>query len=128
MSTRQRKHAAIYVRTASRSQEDAGAVERQIQSGRQTSRDLGATVTLEFVDKGAPGTSLDRAGLQGLLTHIEAYPVDYVVCADLSRLARDYECFRALSTILERSGVEVVFANGAPRDFLEWPATPVLPA
>src|SRR5262249_20583029 len=65
-STSQHKRAAIYVRTASTSQEDAGAVERQIDSCRQTSRDLGATVTLEFVDKGVPGTSLDRTGLQGL--------------------------------------------------------------
>lgn len=42
----------------------------------------------EFVDAGASGTSLHRAGLQKLLTYVEENHIDYVIVHKLDRLAR----------------------------------------
>jgi DNA invertase Pin-like site-specific DNA recombinase len=112
MSSNGHRHAVIYVRTASRRQTDATAIKAQLRACRRVVRDLGAVLTFEFIDRGSSGASLDRAGLKGLLAHIEAHQVNYVVCTDGLRLARDYPLLTSLTTRLVSSGVQVILIDG----------------
>jgi DNA invertase Pin-like site-specific DNA recombinase len=111
MSAKEMPRAVAYARTASRKREDQAALAHQLHACRQVARELDATLEREFVDHGISGLTLNRVGLRQLLAYVAANPVDYVICADGTRLTRDYEHFKCLMQQLTAHHVRVVLAD-----------------
>jgi len=116
MPSTRTKRSVAYARTASRQQADRGAIERQLRACRRAASERGLTLAQEFADDGASGLTLERAALRELLAYVAANPVDYVICSDAARLARDYQLFRSLMRQLRTCQARVIFADDVSRD------------
>lgn len=116
MASQQLRRAVAYARTASRWKADQDAIDHQLHACRQVAAELGAALEHEFGDHGVSGLTLERAALRQLLAYVAAKPVDYVICSDTARLARNYQLFRSLMRQLRDCQARVIFAGDVSRD------------
>ena len=75
--------------------EDGLSITAQLNEIREYATARGWTVVSEFVDPGISGQTLDRPGLQSLLTAAEQGAFEIVIVHELSRLSRSsvYDTF-----------------------------------
>ena len=82
------KAAFIYARTSTETQVERGqGLDVQLKLCRDYCRKHRLEVRGEFVDEGVSGASIDRDGLQAMLSNLNG--VDYIVVSNTSRLWRD---------------------------------------
>ena len=108
---------AVYARVSTDMQaEDGLSIAAQLAEIREFAATRQWTVVTEFVDAGISGQTLDRPGLQGMLSAAEQGAFDIVMVHELSRLSRSsvYETF-AIFERLGRAGVG--FASVKDPDF-----------
>jgi DNA invertase Pin-like site-specific DNA recombinase len=107
-----KRSAVLYLRVASADQQDQrdGIAQQRAVCTREAER-LGAVVTDEYVDAGASGSRMNRAGLLGLLRRVAEQPIRYVIVRDRTRLARSAADDATINERLKRSGVTVVSAD-----------------
>lgn len=87
---------AAYVRVSTEMQAEEGlSITAQLNEIREYATARGWTVVSEFVDAGITGQTLDRPGLQSLLTAAEQGAFDILIVHELSRLSRSsvYDTF-----------------------------------
>jgi site-specific DNA recombinase len=87
---------AVYARVSTEMQAEEGlSIAAQLTEMREFVAARGWTVVSEFVDAGITGQTLDRPGLQSLLTAAEQDAFDIVIVHELSRLSRSsvYDTF-----------------------------------
>ena len=87
---------AAYARVSTEMQAEEGlSITAQLNEIREFATARGWTVVSEFVDAGISGQTLDRPGLQSLLTAAEQGAFDIVIVHELSRLSRSsvYDTF-----------------------------------
>jgi len=113
MSREKMRRAVAYARTASTREVDRGAVVSQLHTCRRMAGGLNATLEHEFADHGISGLTLDRPTLRQLLAYVAAHAVDYVICADASRLARDHGLLRRVTRRLHTHHIRIVFADAS---------------
>lgn len=112
--------ACIYARVSTKGQE----FERQLVELRQYADNMGYEVVQEFTEKISGAKKVEeREALMGLLSYVEANPVDKVLiyeCSRLSRRAVDFlsviETLTALkiSVYIHQNGLETLLPNGTP--------------
>lgn len=112
--------ACIYTRVSTKGQE----FERQLAELRQYAEKMGYEVVMEFSEKISGAKKVEeREALVGLLSYVEANPVDKVLiyeCSRLSRRAVDLlsviETLSALkvSVYIHQNGLETLLPNGTP--------------
>lgn len=112
--------ACIYARVSTKGQE----YERQLVELRQYAEKMGYEVVMEFSEKISGAKKVEeREALVGLLSYVEANPVDKVLiyeCSRLSRRAVDFlsviETLTALkvSVYIHQNGLETLLPNGSP--------------
>ena len=110
----------IYARVSTNSQE----YDRQLSELREYASNMGYEVVKEFAEKISGAKKVEeREALVGLLSYVEANPVDKVLiyeCSRLSRRAVDFlsviETLSALkiSVYIHQNGLETLLPNGAP--------------
>jgi DNA invertase Pin-like site-specific DNA recombinase len=105
--------AVIYTRTASRADEDAGLIAEQINACLQIAAQHGIEVVRVFADAGLSGVTSERPVLRALLEYLTTHSVDYLICSDINRLARDYTLYRRLTTAITGHGVRVLDSSAA---------------
>lgn len=112
--------ACIYARVSTKGQE----YERQLIELRQYAEKMNYEVMMEFSEKISGAKKVEeREALVGLLSYVEANPVDKVLiyeCSRLSRRAVDFltviETLTALkvSVYIHQNGLETLLPNGTP--------------
>ena len=112
--------ACIYARVSTKGQE----FERQLAELRQYAEKMDYDVVMEFSEKISGAKKVEeREALVGLLSYVEANPVDKVLiyeCSRLSRRAVDFlsviETLSALkvSVYIHQNGLETLLPNGTP--------------
>ena len=112
--------ACIYARVSTKGQE----FERQLVEPRQYAENMGYEVVQEFTEKISGAKKVEeREALVGLLSYVEANPVDKVLiyeCSRLSRRAVDFlsviETLSALkiSVYIHQNGLETLLPNATP--------------
>ena len=112
--------ACIYARVSTKGQE----FERQLAELRQYAEKMDYEVVMEFTEKISGAKKVEeREALMGLLSYVEANPVDKVLiyeCSRLSRRAVDFlsviETLTALrvSVYIHQNGLETLLPNGSP--------------
>lgn len=112
--------ACIYARVSTKCQE----YERQLVELRQYAEKMNYEVVMEFSEKISGAKKVEeREALVGLLSYVEANPVDKVLiyeCSRLSRRAVDFlsviETLSALkvSVYIHQNGLETLLPNGTP--------------
>ena len=112
--------ACIYARVSTKGQE----YERQLAELRQYAEKMDYEVVMEFSEKISGAKKVEeREALVGLLSYVEANPVDKVLiyeCSRLSRRAVDFlsviETLSALkvSVYIHQNGLETLLPNGTP--------------
>lgn len=112
--------ACIYARVSTKGQE----FERQLAELRQYAEKMDYEVVMEFSEKISGAKKVEeREALVGLLSYVEANPVDKVLiyeCSRLSRRAVDFlsviETLTALrvSVYIHQNGLETLLPNGSP--------------
>ena len=85
-----KQRAVVYARVGSGHQHDSWSSQRQLDACRRWAKEHGLRVTREFTDIGVSGLDAERPALMQLFDYIETHPVDYVVCDEMTTLARDY--------------------------------------
>lgn len=110
----------IYARVSTKGQD----YERQLAELRQYADNMGYDVVMEFAEKISGAKKVEeREALLGLLSYVEANPVDKVLiyeCSRLSRRAVDFlsviENLTALkvSVYIHQNGLETLLPNGTP--------------
>lgn len=110
----------IYARVSTNSQE----YDRQLSELREYASNMGYEVVKEFAEKISGAKKVEeREALVGLLSYVEANPVDKVLiyeCSRLSRRAVDFlsviETLSALkiSVYIHQNGLETLLPNGTP--------------
>jgi DNA invertase Pin-like site-specific DNA recombinase len=100
-----------YIRLASKKPNDHHATRQQRDACRHFASRHGIAICREFTDCGISGTRLHRAAMQRLLDYVQAHPIDYVLCTDVSRVARDYDVFCELVRQLEARGAHLMLAG-----------------
>jgi len=110
----------IYARVSTNSQE----YDRQLAELREYASNMGYEVVKEFAEKVSGAKKVEeREALVGLLSYVEANPVDKVLiyeCSRLSRRAVDFlsviENLTALkvSVYIHQNGLETLLPNGSP--------------
>lgn len=107
---------ALYLRVASADQNDNNVLLWQETRLREWAREQEHEVVAVFQDM-APGNTLDRPGLQALLSEINQNRFEAVAVHGFSRLVRETALALSLSETLENSGVKV-FSSGESGDVL----------
>lgn len=107
---------ALYLRVASADQNDNNVLLWQETRLREWAREQEHKVVAVYQDM-APGNTLDRPGLQALLSEINQNRFEAVAVHGFSRLVRETALALSLSEALENSGVKV-FSSGESGDFL----------
>ena len=107
---------ALYLRVASADQNDNNVLLWQETRLREWAREQEHEVVAVYQDM-APGNTLDRPGLQALLSEINQNRFEAVAVHGFSRLVRETALALSLSEALENSGVKV-FSSGEFGDFL----------
>jgi site-specific DNA recombinase len=80
---------ALYARVSSQMQvEDGISIAAQLAEMREFAVKRNWAVTAEFVDAGLSGQTLERQGLQSMLSAVRAGSIDVVLVHELSRLSR----------------------------------------
>lgn len=108
------KYAVTYLRVSTTEQSRKGgtnegySIPAQRDATRKTAHTHGAFVVKEFVDAGASGTSMNRAGLQELLVFVEENRIDYVIVHKLDRLARSRKDDAIIADRLQQAGVALL--------------------
>ena len=111
------KYAVTYLRVSTTEQSRKGgtnegySIPAQRDATRKAAHAHGAFVVKEFVDAGASGTSMKRAGLQKLLAFVEENRVDYVIVHKLDRLARSRKDDALIADRLQRVGAMLVSSS-----------------
>ena len=88
------KTAAIYLRVSSKSQvtgrdSDGLSIKGQREACIRKTKDLGAELHNEYIDKGESARSAARPALQKMLLDLAEHKIDYVIVHKLDRLARN---------------------------------------
>jgi site-specific DNA recombinase len=106
------KRAAIYLRVATTRQSGPIAIQAQREACQQLARRLGMDIAHEYVDLGLSGRSIQRTGLQRLLTDLGGeHAVDYVLVERVSRLSRDHLIHERVLSALAKSGTRLLSAE-----------------
>lgn len=109
--------AIIYARVSTEDQAKHGySLESQLDACRQRASSLGADV-IEFVDEGISGSILERPGLSAAREMVRRREVQYFICLDPDRLARNLTHQLIVTEEIERARVRLEFVN------FEWKAT-----
>lgn len=89
MATEPIMRAALLARVSTDMQAEEGhSIPAQLAEMREFCERRGWTVAAEFIDAGYTGSTMDRPGLQGLLSALDQHVFDVVVVHELSRLSR----------------------------------------
>jgi site-specific DNA recombinase len=109
--------AVLYLRVASADQQDQrDGIDQQREACTRKAERLGATITDEYVDAGASGNNMNRAGLRGLLRRVAERSVRYVIVWGHARLARNPVDDAAIRQRLDQAGAKLVSAEGSDGD------------
>jgi site-specific DNA recombinase len=102
------RRAAIYVRTASASPNDAMSLEAQHGRCLTYAQEHGDVVVATFKDVGSTGASLNRPGLRDLRELAQRGAIDVVLVISADRLARDASDLAMLREELAAAGCAIV--------------------
>lgn len=97
--------AALYLRVANDDQSEA--LSQQEFYLRAWAKKQGYEVTSAFQDV-TPGTSLDRPGLQALLSELSSKQFDVILVKGAERLIRNFRLVPQLAETFRRAGVRVI--------------------
>lgn len=97
--------AALYLRVANDGQSEA--LSQQEFYLRDWAKKQGYEVTSAFQDV-TPGTSLDRPGLQALLSELSSKQFDVILVKGAERLIRNFRLVPQLAETFRRAGVRVI--------------------
>ena len=100
-----RMKAALYLRVANDDQSEA--LSQQEFYLRAWAKKQGYEVTSAFQDV-TPGTSLDRPGLQALLSELSSKQFDVILVKGAERLIRNFRLVPQLAETFRRAGVRVI--------------------
>ena len=98
----------LYCHTASGGTD---AIKSQFELLLRFSQKVGYSPTSAYFDCNESGVTLDRPGMQMLLTDIRAGKVKRVIVKDLSRLARSLFNSQELIGVFNKYGVELISVN-----------------
>jgi DNA invertase Pin-like site-specific DNA recombinase len=110
------RRAAIYVRTASASPNDAMSLEAQHGRCLMYAQEHGDGVVATFKDVGCTGASLNRPGLRDLRELAQRGAIDVVLVLGAERLARDCVDQTMLMQEFAQAGVAVQIVNAEQED------------
>ena len=102
--------AVIYTRHTSRYPGNSVA-RAKAERCRDMAQELDAEVVQEFTDHGVSGTRRTRHGFGRVLQFIAQKPVDYVICAKLSDLGRQYPSAIDLAVKINDCGAQLAIAD-----------------
>ncbi|WNO10382.1 recombinase family protein [Teredinibacter sp. KSP-S5-2] len=108
------KRCAIYTRTSYQRKDDQHVTSIRNQQATcqqiiETNAHLGwRTIPKTYSDQGASGSTLDRPGLQCLLTDIRRGEIDIVIFYTLNRLSRNFMDFSRLVKAMNQHGVHFI--------------------
>ncbi len=106
------KTAIIYARVSTSRQADEGiSIESQIEQAEKKAAELGVTVLRVFRDDGISGRTSNRPAFQSAITFCAAYDVDYFLCWNTSRFARNKIDAASHKKLLESGGTKVIYVS-----------------
>lgn len=106
--------AHIYTRVSTDAQAEKGySLQTQLDACRAKARELGALELVEHIDDGFSGSDLDRPGLNALRDALSVGDIDFVVCYDPDRLARELSHQLLIADEIDKSGAKLVFVSVA---------------
>ena len=108
---------AFYIRRAARL-DDQTVIIRQRDSCASVAEGLGPHTSVEYVDDGFSGATMERPALRRLVADVRAGLVDSIVVEDLDRLRRSDAVGLELRDLLLGHGVELHAASGGGIDWL----------
>jgi DNA invertase Pin-like site-specific DNA recombinase len=92
--------------------EDGFSIQAQREYCQRKSKELGATIVDEYVDRGKSARTADRPALQAMLRRIKQdFDIQYVIVHKLDRLARSREDDVTIGLILAKHGVRLISAT-----------------
>ncbi|HEY7829174.1 MAG TPA: recombinase family protein [Solirubrobacteraceae bacterium] len=101
-----------YLRAATGNPADSRrSIERQPGLCLALARELNLNLSRAYIDYGASGMSADRPGLTGMMHDLSRGGADFVITADLARLARDERLSRSLQNQIDRAGATLLTAT-----------------
>ena len=111
--------AVFCVRVSSPDQARRGAhpeglsIPAQREANRRRALEISAQVVAEFLERGRPGTSIERPELQRMLRYIQEQPVDFVIVHKIDRLARNRTDDAAITKTILETGAHLVSTTEA---------------
>ncbi len=69
-----------------------------------------------YIDCGVSGMDADRPGLTGMMRDLSRGGADFVITADLARLARDERLSQSLQNQIDRTGATLLTATTPPQE------------
>lgn len=106
------KTAIIYARVSTSRQADEGiSIESQIEQAERKAAELGVKVLRVYRDDGISGRTANRPAFQSAITFCGAYDVDYFLCWNTSRFARNKIDAASHKKLLESGGTKVVYVS-----------------
>lgn len=106
------KTAIVYARVSTMDQSDDGLpIAGQIEASRNKAADLDASVVRVFVDEGISGRNLSRRAFKQAFDFCEANPVDYFICWNSARFARNYIEAGLRKAILKKLRTRLVYVS-----------------
>lgn len=105
---------ALYLRTANNHNGDM--IFCQEESLRQWAMEHGQEIVAVYQDT-APGTSLNRPGLQSLIRELNSGAFDAVLVRNFDRLVRGLDCTLQLADTFQSAGVKII-SSTEPEDAL----------
>lgn len=104
----------LYVRSAN--DDNSSVLLCQEEYLRRWAEEHGHEIVAAYQDL-APGTSLDRPGLQALIHEMTSRPFEAVLVKDFDRLIRGLDCVPQLADAFQSAGVKVI-SPAEPEDAL----------
>ncbi|WP_368854332.1 recombinase family protein [Gulbenkiania mobilis] len=106
------KTAIIYARVSTARQADEGiSIESQIEQAEKKAAEMGVTILRVFRDDGISGRTANRPAFQNAINFCAAYDVDYFLCWNTSRFARNKIDAASHKKLLESGGTKVVYVS-----------------
>lgn len=87
------------------------SIERQLGLCLALARELNLSLSRAYIDYGASGMDTDRPGLAGMMHDLSRGGADFVITADLARLARDERLSESLQDQIARTDTTLLTAT-----------------
>lgn len=110
--------AVIYARVSTEEQVGGYSLGAQVEACKKRAKELGCSEILDFVDEGVSGSLLNRPALTAIRQKLKTGAVDYFICLDPDRLARNISHQLIITEEIEQSGTKLEFIN------FEWKNSP----